>query len=169
LPKGIFPNDFAIPEIGVTDPQKILDLSISEVRRKNLKKNFSARSNHLKFRKNNNNDDDDDDNEEADVEEKKSDFYTPRNNINDDINENSKDLWLLENYDNLEAAKEVFNDLSRGSSTISLYDLPMVLEQFDLQLSQKDIDDLIEQIGTNVTQDITFAEAVEVATYIVGL
>jgi hypothetical protein len=28
---------------------------------------------------------------------------------------------------------------------------------------------LIEQIGTNVTQDITFAEAVEVATYFVGL
>lgn len=39
MPKGLYLNDFSIPELGIANPKGIIDIATSEVRLKSLEKN----------------------------------------------------------------------------------------------------------------------------------
>jgi len=74
---------------------------------------------------------------------------------------------------NMEAAKLKFQEFCRTEGgggvdcdTISIYQSKPIFNELGLNVSVTDIDDIIEQLQIKDTVDISFAEVVEIATYI---
>jgi Ca2+-binding EF-hand superfamily protein len=68
----------------------------------------------------------------------------------------------------LERAHKVFNSLTeRGKpGLLSIYRLNDVLHELGLDLNASDVTEVITQLELKDTMDVSFAEAVEIATYI---
>lgn len=67
----------------------------------------------------------------------------------------------------LERAHKVFNaSLDAGKTGVSIYRLSDVLQELNLNLSAADVTEIISQLELKDTLDVSFAEAVEIATYI---
>lgn len=68
----------------------------------------------------------------------------------------------------LEQALKVFNSLTeRGKpGVLSIYRLHDVLHELGLNLNASDVTEIITQLELKDTRDVSFAEAVEIATYI---
>eukprot|EP01038_Epipyxis_sp_PR26KG_P006768 gene6768-9271_t len=70
-------------------------------------------------------------------------------------------------HEYLERANIVFNNIvSKGSDTIPIFELQPVFNEFGLQLNTYDINEIIYQLELKDTQEITFAEVVEIASFI---
>ncbi|KAJ1436081.1 hypothetical protein B484DRAFT_325311 [Ochromonadaceae sp. CCMP2298] len=67
----------------------------------------------------------------------------------------------------LEHALAVFNKITRGDShVISIYEITDVMHELGLNLSSSDIQEIITQLQVKDTMELSFAEAVEIATFI---
>lgn len=67
----------------------------------------------------------------------------------------------------LEKAHKMFNSLlAPGKQGISIYRLEEVLHELGLNLTSSDITEIISQLELKDTLDVSFTEAVEIASYI---
>ncbi len=67
----------------------------------------------------------------------------------------------------LERARKVFHNLSNeATQTISIYRLADVLYELGLSLGAADITEIVSQLELKDTLDVSFSEAVEIASYI---
>jgi Ca2+-binding EF-hand superfamily protein len=67
----------------------------------------------------------------------------------------------------LEKAQKVFNSIvPAGKQGVSIYRLGEVLLELGLNLNASDVTEIVSQLELKDTLDVSFAEAVEIATYI---
>lgn len=69
----------------------------------------------------------------------------------------------------LEAADAAFNRIAQEEGTphaVSIYHMGEVLLQLGLNLTEADIRDIVEQLEVKDTMEVSFSEAVEIATFI---
>lgn len=120
LAKGMFYNEFSLPELGLHNSRGVVDMAISEVRMNSLNKSLVRLS-------------------------------TPQVKINTDL---------------VNIAREKFYLLTKGGETLSIYETKVVFSDLGLNVTQEDIDDIIEQLQLTDTLEISFTELVELAAYI---
>ena len=67
----------------------------------------------------------------------------------------------------LERAHKVYNSMiQQGKSGVSIYRLSEVLSELGLNMSTADVTEIVAQLELKDTLEVSFAEAVEIATYI---
>lgn len=70
--------------------------------------------------------------------------------------------------ENMERAQKAFQRIAGDSSTISIFRLGEVLNEFGLTITNTDIDDIIQQLEMKDAMDVSFSEAVDIANYLAG-
>jgi Ca2+-binding EF-hand superfamily protein len=69
--------------------------------------------------------------------------------------------------ESLEQALVVFNNITRGDNhVISIYQITDVMHELGLSLTAADIQEIITQLEVKDTMELSFAETVEIATFI---
>lgn len=144
----MYHNEFSLPCLGLANSAAIVDVAISDVRLRSLNKSYSQLN--------------------AQSSTLHSNDYEADNEI---MNERSATRNVQIRPESLEKANKVFNSLATVDSgmqvrVVSIYKIAEVLNELGLNISEPDIEDIVGQLQMEETLDVSFSEAVEIATFI---